>query len=85
MNLNLLQDAFKHIIPEQFCAKKSLIPARAHFRKYLILNFFGIIQNKSSMRYIELQVNWDEEFISVVKTDAISFALMTDWTNVHLH
>ena len=48
--------------------------ARAFLKIFEILNFFnfGIIQNKSSMRYIKLQVNWDEKFISVVKTDILA-------------
>ena len=70
--LNLLQGAFKHVIPKQFCTKKPPIPrACASYKRFEILNFFnfGIIQNNSSMRYIKLQVNLDEEFISVIKTD----------------
>ena len=30
---------------------------------------FGLSQNKSSIRYIKLQQNWDKEFISEVKID----------------
>ena len=32
-----------------------------------------LIQKKSSMRYIKLQVNWDTEFISKVKIDFGAF------------
>ena len=47
--------------------KKLQILPRARFKTFFaILNYFnfGIIQNRSSMRYIKLNVNWDEELIS---------------------
>ena len=34
---------------------------------------FGLSQNKSSMRYIKLQQNWDKEFISEDKRDIGAF------------
>ena len=45
------------------------------FRKYLRILTFSILAlfKTSSMRYIKLQLNWDEEFISVVKTDIGEF------------
>ena len=65
MNLKLLQEAFKHVIPEQFCASNPR--ARAHFRKYLRFLTFSIL---AFFKYkvacdTKLQVNWDEEFISL--------------------
>ena len=83
MNLNQHQDAFKHVIPDQnnhlyqkqhsqFCSKKPQNSQRARILENLeILNFFNfnIFQDKSRMQYIKLQVNWNEEFIYVVKTD----------------
>jgi len=43
MNMNLLQDAFKQVMPEQFSAKKPQIPAREHFRKFLKFLIFSIL------------------------------------------
>ena len=55
--------------------KKPKIPARAFLKIFEIIDFlnFGVIQNKCSMRKMNFQVNWDKEFISVVKTDIGAF------------
>ena len=51
--------------------------ARAQLRRNKNKNIFlfklGLIQNKSIKRYIKLQVNWDTELISEVKTNFGAF------------
>ena len=44
INLNLLQDAFKYVMTEQFCA--------------IFFFNFGNIQNNSNVRYIENRLIW---------------------------
>ena len=73
----LLKNTIKQEIPKSLRPGASSPRARAQLgknkNKYIFSFKLGLIQNKSIMWYIKLQVDWDTKFISEVKINFGAF------------